>query len=489
MAVPNPLVRLLLLLPLLVGVGLAAALYPADRQCAAARYAHKHRVFVATDISNEPDDQMSLVRFLTYANELDVRGIAVVTSMWKNDSLDTASVHAVLDGYANVTARLNANVPAAAPFPAAADLRALVHEGHAVYGLEALDRPPSAAALALVEAADAASATDPLWVTLWGGANVLAEALHHVSGERDADAVDAFVRKLRVYSISDQDDAGAWLRQNYPGLFYIVALHGFNEYTQASWNGISGEAFRHFDAGGPDTSLVTNDWLERHVRVGPLGAHYPNFTFIMEGDTPSFFPLINNGLGDPAHPEWGSWGGRFLLVDQSGRYPVYSDASDVAVGLSGHLYVSAFAGIWRWRQAYQHDFAARMQWSAVAAANAAENNHAPVVVLNDTCGPDVFELTYQVGGSLVLDASKSWDPDSDALSFDWFHYREVTKRMQEGVITKVSEDIAVEKLDETGGLVLLKPLTNETMHIILSVMDDSDMSLTTYRRIILTPEL
>ena len=33
----------------------------------------KPRVFVLTDISNEPDDEESLVRFLVYANEYDVK--------------------------------------------------------------------------------------------------------------------------------------------------------------------------------------------------------------------------------------------------------------------------------------------------------------------------------------------------------------------------------------------------------------------------------
>jgi hypothetical protein len=32
----------------------------------------KARVFVLTDISNEPDDEESMVRFLVYANEYDV---------------------------------------------------------------------------------------------------------------------------------------------------------------------------------------------------------------------------------------------------------------------------------------------------------------------------------------------------------------------------------------------------------------------------------
>jgi len=395
---------------------------------------------------------------LTYANELDINGIGLVTSVWKNDSIDIDTVPEVLAGYSKVLHNLNANVPASAPYPSGDELLSKVKAAHPVYGLAALELELSDAAQALLVAADSGTPDDPLYVCLWGGAGVLAEVLNKISCTRSEEELSAFLAKIRVYSISDQDDAGSWIRVNFPGLFYVVSLHGFSEYTQASWNGISGEEFRHFDVGGPNTSLVTNGWLEKHIRVGELGAHYLEYEFIMEGDTPSFFPMIPNGLGDPAHPEWGSWGGRYLLVDQSRRYPIYSDAADVAIGVNGQIYVSAFAGIWRWRRAYQYDFAARMQWTL--SGNFSANNHAPVVVLNDTCGPDVFKASFKLGDSVVVDVSKSWDPDGDQLSFDWFHYREVTERMQEGKISPTSLDVNITKLDEMGGLVSIEPLKN-----------------------------
>jgi hypothetical protein len=31
---------------------------------------------------------------------------------------------------------------------------------------------------------------------------------------------------MRVYTISDQDDSGPWLRREFPGLFYIVSPSG-----------------------------------------------------------------------------------------------------------------------------------------------------------------------------------------------------------------------------------------------------------------------
>ena len=43
----------------------------------------KPRVLVLTDIGNEPDDQMSLTRFLLYSNEFDIEGLVATTSTWQ----------------------------------------------------------------------------------------------------------------------------------------------------------------------------------------------------------------------------------------------------------------------------------------------------------------------------------------------------------------------------------------------------------------------
>ena len=40
----------------------------------------KPRVIVISDIGNEPDDQMSLVRLLLYSNELEIEGLIATTS-------------------------------------------------------------------------------------------------------------------------------------------------------------------------------------------------------------------------------------------------------------------------------------------------------------------------------------------------------------------------------------------------------------------------
>ncbi|KAJ4309382.1 hypothetical protein N0V84_011530 [Fusarium piperis] len=370
----------------------------------------------------------------------------------------------MLDAYRKVVNNLNANVPFSAAYPSADHLLDRVFKGHAVYGRASLNRTLSQAAGELTRAED---------------------------------AVASFVDKLRVYSISDQDDTGVWIRQRYPQLF-VVSLHGWNEYTDAAWNGISGEGYRHFDQGGPESSLVSNEWLQQHIRIGPLGSHYLNWSFIMEGDTPSFLPLIQNGLGHIEHPDWGSWGGRFTLLDQTSQSRVYADATDYVQGLNGQGFISKWATIWRWRQDYQYDFAARMQWTNEPTFS--KNNHAPIAIVNGSCGPSPLEIQYNPGDDVILDASQSWDPDGDQLSFDWFHYREAGGRGLEGFtngkeayprskLTLVSQALNITNIHPNGSVVLLrtKDSINQTLNIILTVRDSHALPVATYRRVIMQP--
>lgn len=201
---------------------------------------------------------------------------------------------------------------------------------------------------------------------------------------------------------------------------------------------------------------MSNEWLETNIRVGPLGAHYLNWSFIMEGDTPAFLGLVPNGLNAPEHPEWGGWGGRYIPMVADGAQGLYSDAVDWAIGLNNDTFFSGFASIWRWRQAYQHDFAARMQRS-VDDGNATGVNHQPYAVLNGSCG--TLQIPFTLGESVVLDASESWDPDGDSLSFEWFHYRDPTFRL-EGAIPRISPNVTFDLLDGAGSLVNVTPNDN-----------------------------
>ena len=347
--------------------------------------ADKPRVLVLTDIENEPDDAMSMVRFLTYSNQWDVEGLVATTSVHQKDKIAAWRIREIVEAYGKVRDNLEKHEPG---YPTAAHLLSVIREGRPAYGMaavgEGMDSPGSDLIIQVVDRDD----PRPVWVPVWGGPNCLAQALWKVRTTRSAEAVERFVSKLRVYTISDQDDSGPWIRKTFPDLFYIASpgMHAGGAYHHATWSGISGDNF-HGRFGGADFSIVDNPWLDQNIRSkGPLGAQHPRTTFLMEGDTPSFLYLVNNGLGDPEHPDWGSWGGRYELYTPRTRKwfyepetrPFWSDTEDEVLGVDGNWHTSNKATIWRWRSAYQNDFAARMDWTIKPYAEA---NHPPVAKL------------------------------------------------------------------------------------------------------------
>src|SRR3954454_6681554 len=265
-----------------------------------AAQATKPRVIVLTDIGNEPDDSASMVRFLLYANEFDVQGLLAVTSTWLRSSVHPEMIEERVRAYGRVLPNLRKH---AAGYPDMETLLTLIKAGRAEYGMTGVgpgkDTQASSRIIEVVDQPD----PRPVWLTLWGGSSDLAQALRSVKETRSADAVAAFVAKLRIYSISDQDDAASWIRATFPTLFWIVSNHAFGEYGVATWPGISTAT------AGADFEVVSPRWLDANIRRGPLGGTYPLPMYIMEGDTPSFLYLIPNGLGSSEHPDWGSWGG------------------------------------------------------------------------------------------------------------------------------------------------------------------------------------
>ncbi|KAK0104052.1 hypothetical protein ONS96_005155 [Cadophora gregata f. sp. sojae] len=467
----------------------------------------KPHIIVLTDICNEPDDAESLTRFLLYANEFHVDGLVATTSFWQQNSTHKEQIHQILNAYASVEAHLNVHVPPTRQYPATDTLRQLVREGISEYGMTGARGPLNEGTELLISAVDAITEIEGhIWILIWGGANVLAQALLEVQKSRSEAEVAEFTAKLRVYAISDQDDAGPWIRLNFPGIFYIASVHGWNAYGLAAWTGISGETYYHFNPGGPDTSLVTSEWLKKYIQIGPYGKEaYPNPVFIPEGDTPTFLSLIQNGLTDPCQPEWGGWGGRYNLSDLTGmsgnRH--YGDVADLVRGQDGNMHIGSQATIWRWRHAYQGDFAARMQWTL---SNEFKNaNHAPVVVLNGDSGLDALHIKAGFGQKVYLDASQSWDPDSsDPLSFKWLHYREPSatqwtvgfqvpelQLQDESSGKRKFEKISVQIPGRDEGIAF--PLNPEkvhrwgaqTYHLILEVVDDAIFPMRAYRRVLI----
>lgn len=222
MNIPKGIIRT----PLMLLALMSALLFPALGQAADA-VPEKTRILILTDIGNEPDDSQSLVRFLLYSNEFDVEGIVATTSTWLRDKVNPGMIMQRLDAYEKVLPNLHQH---ASGYPSAEALRQVVRSGRAGFGMDFVgDNKATEASDLIIQAVDKQDAR-PLWITVWGGAVDLAQALHDVRATRTPEQVAVFVSKIRVYAISDQDNTGAWIRANFPTLRYITSIHAWNDY-------------------------------------------------------------------------------------------------------------------------------------------------------------------------------------------------------------------------------------------------------------------
>jgi hypothetical protein len=447
----------------------------------------KNRVIVLTDIEADPDDTQSLIRLLLYANQMDIKGLIATTSCWHQTEVNPESIRKVIRAYGKVHPNL---LKHESGFPDEQTLLSLVKSGLPKYGMlgvgEDMNSEGSDWIIKVLEEND----DRPLWISVWGGVNTLAQALYTIEKTKSEEEAKRLMAKLRVYTISDQDDSGIWIRNNFPDLFYIVSPG--DHYESATWTGINTYV------AGIDNSEISNSWLAEHIQQGhgPLGAEYPDVAWGVEGDTPAFLSLIPNGLNEPEHPEWGGWGGRYefyqpdfsktkkgssIVTIAPETRAIWTNAVDTytpylpkeygrAVGRDTSTFTGYKTTLWRWRDDFQNDFAARMDWCLQSFEEA---NHPPVPVLSSE-----KRLTVQSGQGVFLDASQSSDPDGDNLSFLWFNYPEAGT-LEEEVIIGGSEN------SHTVYFRVPEVAKKETIHMILKVTDKGTPALSRYQRIII----
>jgi hypothetical protein len=112
-----------------------------------------------------------------------------------------------------------------------------------------------------------------------------------------------------------------------------------------------------------------------------------------------------------------------------------------------------------------------MDWTINDYENA---NHPPIVVLTTDS-----KLTAKAGQGLWLDASDSYDPDGDSLTYHWFNYPEAGT---------LDEPIEMGwAVNQPGVYFTLPEVTSRQFaHFILAVSDKGEPALTRYARVIVT---
>jgi hypothetical protein len=189
-------------------------------------------------------------------------------------------------------------------------------------------------------------------------------------------------------------------------------------------------------------------------------------------------------LGSHESPGYGGWGGRYTFKQTyADAGPIWTNSRDRVTTPDGRVHVSNQATIWRWREAYQHDFAARMDWCVAESFDQA--NHNPVVHVQGDKTKEVLHLDVKKGQRVPLSAAGTHDPDGDPLSYRWFHYSEAGRDLA-NVRDLWSAEIEGAETNEAVVTVPADPPRGASeLHVILDVKDQGQPPLHAYRRVIL----
>jgi hypothetical protein len=121
-------------------VGSAALSGPwahAQAERAAALVFDEPRLVAVTDIGNEPDDSMSMVRLLTYATDFEVEGLIATTSASLRSTTHREMIGRRVRTHGEAVAKVR--VPAAG-YPDASQLPSRIRSGSAGYGLSGVGK-------------------------------------------------------------------------------------------------------------------------------------------------------------------------------------------------------------------------------------------------------------------------------------------------------------------------------------------------------------
>ena len=439
----------------------------------------KPRLVVCTDIAPadvEPDDMESMVHLMVYADMFEIE--ALITSVgWNCDPYPiewSQYLYKVIDAYekdlpnlmkrSDQTSFLSIDEENSSQktgyWPSADYLRSRAVMGSIYGGIKAIgENNTSPGSKLLIQLADEDDPR-PIYVAAWGGANTLAQAIWQIKQTRSAEELKKFVRKFRIYTITDQDmhynmrmdraySSHQWLRKEFQDDLQFI-------WDEGTWQ--------------EQCELGKRNWTmyQQHIQgIGALGKEYPNYKWGVEGDTPSFLYVMPNGLNDPEDPTQAGWAGyhqRGLCADSlttawtSWQEPVRT----ISVGYKQRFYPIEL-----------NDFMARIQW-----ADKGEGNVNPIVLVNGHEGPSPLILHAKAGDTIRLDASKSYDPDNNIIDFLWWQQPEIgTARLTIGDAEHAVTTVSI-PADAKG----------QTLHLVCEVYDQGAFNLRSSQRIIVVIE-
>ncbi|WP_026966931.1 DUF1593 domain-containing protein [Algoriphagus terrigena] len=468
------------------------------------------RTIVTTD--GEIDDVDSFIRMLLYANEFRIEGLIYSSSMWhyKGDGKGTQFtsememtktiygaktdlrwpgvewMNPLLDAYEEVYPKLSQH---AEGFPTADYLRSVVRVGNIDFeGDMEVDTEGSD----YIKAKLLDDNMEPIYLQVWGGTNTIARALKSIEDQyKDSPEWKAVYQKVVdkaiIYAILDQDATyRTYIAPNWPDLKIFYNASQFWCFAYAWQRAVPESQHYLFEGKFMGDEIINNhgpllkqyySYGDGQFQVGDdehihgdstklVNAQWGTFgvyDFISEGDSPANLHLIDVGLDNLDHPEWGGWGGRLA---QSAEQPNrWEDGKSVLDFNPFRDTLDATYPQIRWVEAIQEDFAARADWCVM---DFAEANHPPVIKAVGSPQPSA-----KPGETVTLQVETS-DPDGNELETKFWIYKEVGTYTGEAALAADGNQVGV-KLDSNA---------TGTLHVIAEVKDSGKHPMTRYQRFV-----
>ncbi len=311
------------------------------------------RTIITTD--GEIDDIDSFIRLLLYANEMSIEGLVYSSSQWhyKGDGLGTSFtsemqmtkelygsrtslrwpgtnwMQDLISAYAEVYDNLKAHD---SNYPHPDELRNQIYVGNIDFEGE-MSKDTEGSNFIKAKLLD--DDRSPLYLQVWGGTNTIARALKSIEddfwGTPDWNEVyQKVTQKAVIYAILDQDATYKnYISKKWPD---VKVYYNSNQFWSFAyfWKRVVPEDYQSYLKAEFMSDLINNHGplLKKYYSYGdgqkqegdPEHIHgdpnrlvnaqwgtFEPYDFISEGDSPAFLHLVDVGLKNLEHPEYGGW--------------------------------------------------------------------------------------------------------------------------------------------------------------------------------------
>ena len=464
----------------------------------------------------EVDDMNSLIHVLLYSNEVDIQGIVQSSSKfhWKGVAGQkeekytkpyrwpgTEWMQKYLNAYQKVYPNLKKHDKS---YPAPVYLKSVTKVGNIGYKGE-MDSVTEGSELIKKKILDNDERT--LYLLAWGGTNTISRALKDIEkeykGTKQWDAIrKKIINKVVIPACGEQDETySEYIAEEWPEIKFVSCVqmssyaygwgrmpedeskatlkgdwmlknllrgHGALLDKYVTWgDGTYLEGELPENQFGTDDNLMETWWGAKF-----MGTH-DRYDFLSEGDSPTFFLLLDSGLRSLEDLTYGGFSGRYALnttkKNSKGQQLNYwSPEKDIYVNADGTKTTTESS--WKYIDDIQNDFAARADWCVKDYKNA---NHAPKITVKE--GTDI---QAEAGEQIKLHAVTT-DPDNDYVRVKWSIYEDAcTYTNTENIKLKgAASDVVSFKIPDD-----IK--SGDEIHFIAQAKDDGEHTLTHYQQVI-----